>query len=299
MQRPSSLLIIDDDQHIYERVRDVLEGVVGAVDWCDRPERGIQTAISTQPDVILLDVNMPGMDGLKVCRLLKSADATRDVPVIFVTVERNVSSLERALDCGGADYVVKPFDDIELRARVRAAIRTKHMIDLLKEQARIDPLTGLCNRAALDDALEASVAAHARLGQPFALMMLDIDHFKGINDSHGHGVGDAILRGVADALSVRCRPYDTPGRFGGDEFAVVLGQTEGENARGAAARILECVRHVAPPETCPRSVTCSAGLTSTSALPDGFTPGDVLKAADEALYEAKASGRDRLAVSAV
>ena len=154
--------------------------------------------------------------------------------MLFLTIDRDVRHLEKALDCGGTDYILKPFNKLELLARVRAALRTKRMIDLLKVQARIDALTGLKNRASLDDALEAATSAHSRMGQPITLLMIDIDHFKRINDSHGHGIGDEVLRQVGSAIRVACRPYDTACRFGGDEFAVVFSDTQGFDAEQAA-----------------------------------------------------------------
>jgi diguanylate cyclase (GGDEF)-like protein len=292
------VLIIDDDRHVFTSVSELLTGLADEVEWASLPERGIRMAMQMRPDIILLDINMPNMDGLKVCRHLKEAEATRDVPVLFLTIESNVSSLARALDCGGADYILKPFNEIDLRARVRVALRTKRMIDLLKEQARIDALTGLSNRAGLDTALASSVAAHERLGQPFALLMLDIDRFKKINDEHGHGVGDEVLREIAASLRLGCRPYDTPCRFGGDEFGIVLDQTEGEHARMTGVRILEKIRLLSPGEArSALAVSCSAGVASTAELRAGFTVDDIVKAADAALYRAKRDGRDRLRIA--
>jgi diguanylate cyclase (GGDEF)-like protein len=292
------VLIIDDDRHVFTSVSELLTGLADEVEWASLPERGIRMAMQMRPDIILLDINMPNMDGLKVCRHLKEAEATRDVPVLFLTIESNVSSLARALDCGGADYILKPFNEIDLRARVRVALRTKRMIDLLKEQARIDALTGLSNRAGLDTALASSVAAHERLGQPFALLMLDIDRFKKINDEHGHGVGDEVLREIAASLRLGCRPYDTPCRFGGDEFGIVLDQTEGEHARMTGVRILERIRLLSPGEArSALAVSCSAGVASTAELRAGFTVDDIVKAADAALYRAKRDGRDRLRIA--
>ncbi len=294
----SRVLVIDDDRPIFEKVRALLEGIVGEVTWAGKPEEGIRQAINEQPDLILLDINMPRLDGLKVCRHLKETDAVRDIPVLFLTVERNVASLARALDCGGTDYILKPFNEVDLRARVRAALRTKRMIDLLKKQARIDALTSLSNRAALDQALDSAVASHTRHGQPFALLMLDVDHFKEVNDSHGHGVGDDVLREIASVLRSCCRPYDTPCRFGGDEFGVVLGQTDGHDANRVSTRILESFGGIRIKCTGgPISITCSAGLATTSELNDDFAAADVVKAADEALYRAKSEGRNRLCVA--
>lgn len=293
--RGARILIIDDDQHVFENVRNLLSNLAKGFEWASLPEQGIRLAIQSQPDVILLDVNMPGMDGLKVCRHLKETESTRDIPVIFLTVERNLSSLARALACGGSDYIMKPCNEVDLRARVRVALRSKRMIDLLKEQARIDALTGLSNRAAMDQALSSCVASHERLGQPFALLMVDIDHFKEINDRHGHGVGDDVLRDVAAALASRCRPYDVACRYGGDEFGIVLGQTEGEHAERASTRILDGVRGMMGNDDGEDlTVTCSGGLASTAEMPPGFNAEDVIKAADGALYLAKQAGRDQL-----
>ena len=289
------ILIIDDDERIYHRIRRLLSDRVGRIAWAERPEEGLRMALSDPPDVVLLDINMPNMDGLKVCRHLKEASRTRDVPVLFLTVDSNMNSLARALDCGGADYILKPFNEVDLRSRLRVALRTKQMIDLLKERARLDALTGLANRAAFDDALAAAMSERERLGHPFALLMLDVDRFKQINDRHGHAVGDELLRELASGIRTRCRPYDTPCRFGGDEFGVILGQIESSHARSAARRIIGGVTIL--PERDDRlaiEARCSAGLASSELLPDGFDTGDIVKAADVALYRAKQQGRNRL-----
>jgi len=297
----SKILVIDDDQHVYEAVDNLLGPSTGEILWASLPEQGIRMTLQHRPDLVLLDINMPNMDGLKVCRHLKETEATRDIPILFLTVEHNIDSLARALDCGGADYILKPFHVIDLRARVRVALRSKRMIDMLKEQARIDALTGLSNRAALDAALASAVAGHHRLGQPFALLMLDVDHFKGINDRHGHGVGDDLLREVAAGLRAGSRPYDTPCRFGGDEFGIVLGQTEGPDADRAASRILEGLKGISIKEDgdVVEQITCSAGLASTAELPPEFSGADMVKSADGALYQAKRDGRNRLCMAAV
>jgi diguanylate cyclase (GGDEF)-like protein len=181
---------------------------------------------------------------------------------------------------------------------VKAALRTKRMLDLLLEQARIDALTGLKNRAAMDDALVAATAAYVRAGQPFALLMIDLDHFKEINDTYGHGAGDAVLSKIGTSLSDRCRPYDSACRFGGDEFGVILGHTEGANARQAAERIMSGVIEVeVQAAEAVVVVKSSAGLASSAEMPDSFEPADLLKVADEALYRAKREGRGRLVVA--
>jgi diguanylate cyclase (GGDEF)-like protein len=291
----TTVLLIDDDEAIHDAVDTILEHVVERILHTTRPDEGIRMAIRHQPDVILLDVNMPGMDGLKVCRHVKETDELRDTPVLFLTVDRSVQQIEKALDVGGTDYIMKPCNDLELRARVRVALRTKRMFDMLKEQARVDALTGLKNRAALDDALDAAVAAYDRLGETVSLLMLDLDHFKRVNDEHGHGVGDQLLQRVGAVIGARHRPYDVACRFGGDEFAVVYARSELPDAVRAAQRLLSGIKEIVVMAGRHRiTTTVSGGLVSLTELGPEAEAADLLKAADAALYRAKCEGRDRL-----
>jgi diguanylate cyclase (GGDEF)-like protein len=292
-------LVIDDDPSIHRQVEEALcPQIVDVVLSNDKSSDGIRTALADPPDVILLDVNIPVMDGFKVCQLLKENLTTRDVPIVFITIDKNVVHLARALDCGAADWISKPVNPIELKARVRVVLREKAMVDLLKEQARLDALTGLHNRAAFDDALTAATSTWDRTRTPVSLLLLDLDHFKRVNDDHGHGVGDEMLRAVGIAIRDCCRPYDTPCRFGGDEFAVILNQSAGDAAVCAAVRLRETLSllEVAAGATqlCPST---SAGLVSTDGLDRSFEPSELLEAADTALYQAKNAGRDQLAVA--
>ena len=291
----ATLLLIDDDKVIHDSIEPPLADVVDRFLHAMAPEEGLRLALSELPDVILLDVNMPGIDGLKVCRLLKESPTTRDIPVIFLTIERNIRNLARAFDIGGSDYVVKPFNGVELHARVSVAMRTKRTFDLLKEQARVDALTGLDNRAALEASLAAAVSSYERNGHPLSLLIVDLDDFKRINDTYGHGIGDELLRKVGACLRTSSRPYDVPCRYGGDEFVVLLGATEGTTARMVAERILSSLRAV-PFEVHgkPVPIRASAGLATSASMRCDFTPDDLLKAADRALYVAKRSGGDRL-----
>jgi diguanylate cyclase (GGDEF)-like protein len=293
----TTILVIDDDQAIHDAVEELLDGVVDWILKARHPGDGVRIAIQQKPDVILLDVNMPQMDGFKVCHLIKENESTKDIPIIFLTIDENVEHLAKALDCGGSDYILKPFNAIELDARVRVALRTKRMFDMLREQARIDALTGLKNRAAMDDALAAAISAHQRMGQSLAFLMIDLDHFKEINDTFGHGVGDSVLRGIGSTLRSRCRPYDVACRFGGDEFCVILGHTEGPDAEQVAARILSGINAVKVRAGGTRvTVGSSGGLVSAAEMPPDFEASDLIKAADEALYRAKHEGRSRLVV---
>ena len=292
-------LVIDDDATVHSLVKEALEPhIVERVLGARLPGDGIRTAIDQLPAVILLDINMPEMDGFKVCRLLKENELTRDAAILFLTVEHNVVHLARGFDCGATDYIRKPVNPIELQARVRVALRDKQLVELLREQARIDALTGLMNRAALDDALAGVASARERTGAPAGLLMLDVDHFKDINDARGHGAGDELLRAIGKTIRTCCRPYDTPCRFGGDEFAVIFGQVEGDRARSAAERLLEELRRLEVSTVAGAlEFTMSAGLVTTGELPASFSPSQLLEAADAALYAAKTGGRDRLVLA--
>ena len=286
-----TILVIDDDASIHRAVEQHLEGVVDQVLKADSPIKGLQIAIQEKPDVILLDVNMPQIDGFKVCRNLQENPTTHDIPILFLTADQNPNNLAKALDAGASDNA------IELEARVRVALRTKQMIDLLRERARIDALTGLNNRAAMDDALIAATSAFKRTGQSLALLMIDLDHFKEINDTYGHGVGDDVIRKVGASIRAGRRPYDIACRFGGDEFGVILAQAE-TSAEKISKRILDKINQIKIRAGGDEiEVACSGGLASAAGLPSGFEPADLLKAADKALYSAKSDGRNRLALA--
>jgi two-component system cell cycle response regulator len=292
-----ALLIVDDDRCVHEALEAALDGRVDRILHAYDPEAALRIAAESRLDAILLDVNLPRMDGLKLCRHLKDTPNTRDVPIVFLTVEANVQRLARALEIGATDYIRKPVDPIELRARVEAALRLRRMITLLRDQAWIDPLTGLKNRAALDDSLGAAAAAFERVGQPAALLLLDLDDFKRVNDLHGHGVGDELLRGVAAAIQSCCRPYDTPARFGGDEFAILYTNTERGGAHRAAERLLGAVHRVEPPGG--RGAVrarASGGLVCAESGGELFEAAELMKIADAALYEAKRAGGGCLVV---
>ncbi|MBW2293506.1 MAG: diguanylate cyclase [Deltaproteobacteria bacterium] len=282
------VLIIDDDESVHtEADRALGPPLAHQLLHARLPGDGIRMAVEMCPDVILLDINMPDMDGFKVCRALKENAATRDIPILFLTVDTKVNTIARALDCGAVDYVAKPFSRVELEARMRVALRGKNLIELLKDQARVDALTGLMNRAALDDALSAVVSSCVRTGTVASLLMFDIDHFKQINDQHGHGVGDEVLRALGACVKKCSRPYDTSCRYGGDEFAVIYGHTE--NRLLSEIRLIEV-----PAGDQVIGVSVSGGLVTTAQLDEYSSPADLMKKADVCLYSAKEAGRDRI-----
>ena len=195
---------------------------------------GLEAAERERPDLILLDLDMPDMSGFEVCRALKANTDLCMIPVIFLSGSGTDDDKVVGLDLGAVDYVTKPFDVFELRARVRAALRTKRLQDLLIHFGQVDPLTELNNRRVLMERLREEWARIQRHSGSLAFIMADIDHFKRINDAHGHPQGDRVLCEVAKAIASECRQSDIPGRYGGEEFAVVCVESDAESAAGGS-----------------------------------------------------------------
>jgi diguanylate cyclase (GGDEF)-like protein len=251
---------------------------------------GLEVARRENPDLILLDVDMPDMSGFDVCRALKADPELCMIPVLFLSGSGTAEDKVKGLDLGAVDYVTKPFDTFELRARVRAALRTKHLQDLLIEHAHIDPLTGLPNRRALMERLECQWARIARHGGQLSFVMADIDHFKRVNDAHGHQIGDKMLQKVAAVIAQQCREVDLPARYGGEEFSIVVADETTSGATRLADRCREKiakVRLAVNGETV--AVTASFGVADAN---NASSLEVLMKHADEALYRAKEAGRN-------
>jgi len=253
---------------------------------------GLEAARREKPDLILLDVDMPDMSGFDVCRTLKSDGELSMIPVIFLTGSTDTADKVKGLDLGAVDYVTKPFDAFELRARVRAALRTKHLQDLLTEHARIDPLTELWNRRALMDRLDQEWSRINRYDCSIACVMVDLDHFKRINDAHGHRIGDEMLRLVAKVLADQCRQSDLAARYGGEEF-ILLAPNEG--AAGAVRLAERCRQEIEEirMEVGGREVTVTASFGVADSA-SASSPEEMIGSADAALYQAKRDGRNRV-----
>jgi two-component system cell cycle response regulator len=252
-------------------------------------EEGLDTAKTLRPDVILLDVEMPTPNGFEVCRRLKEDPEFANTPVIFLTGVSSTEEKIRGLNLGAIDYVTKPFDAAELQARVRAALRNKELLDLLAKKAMIDGLTGLYNRGYLNQRLAEELAHSRRHNRPMSCVMLDVDHFKSINDTHGHGFGDFVLKEVACILQQHCRAEDIACRYGGEEFAVLARETGAEAAMPFAERLRAAI--AAGPFSrgaISVSVTVSLGVADLGDGADGL-----VEHADRALYQSKRDGRNR------
>lgn len=237
----ASILVIDDTVDI----SDILENVLSAEGWechsAPDAEQGLAYALANPPDLILLDVTLPDMDGFEVCRRLRDDNKTADIPIIFLTAHARAHERVQGLDAGGNDYIVKPFNIDELLARVRVALRTKSAQDILRQAntqlvtlAQTDPLTGLHNRRYLDDRLGEEVVRALRYGYPLSCCLLDVDNFKTVNDTYGHQDGDQVLRRLGNILRDHVRRDDLVARYGGEEFIILLIQQDQQGAISVA-----------------------------------------------------------------
>lgn len=251
---------------------------------------GLERARIEKPDLVLLDLDMPDMSGFDVCRALKADPDLFTIPVVFLSGSSTAEDKIKGLDLGAVDYVTKPFDAFELRARVRAALRTKRIQDLLIKHAHIDPLTGLPNRRALMERLHQEWARMTRADGRLSFIMADVDHFKKVNDAYGHNVGDRLLQEVARAIASQCRAADFPGRYGGEEFAIIVPDEAASETAHLAERCRRAVQSARLPAAPESAVaTASFGVADATGLP---SPEALVQSADEALYEAKSAGRN-------
>ncbi len=265
-------------------------------------QRALAIAQSAEkPDLILLDVMMPEMDGYEVCRRLKDSPATKNIPVIFVTALDTAHNEEMGLDLGAADYITKPFVLPIVRARVRNFIAFKQNFDLLESLAFIDGLTRLANRRRFDQAIEVEWKRALRSGTSLSVVFADIDNFKKYNDHFGHGKGDECLAKVATVFSKTfCRPGDIAARYGGEEFVAILPETDTDGAAEVAERFRAGVYALslpAAPSANAPCVTVSVGYAS-ACLNRDHTVAALVEEADKALYRAKEGGRNRIATAA-
>lgn len=246
------------------------------------------------PDLILLDVMMPGMTGYEVCEQLKQDSDTASIPVIFITSLNEEEDEEKGLKLGAVDYITKPFRAAIVLARIENHLKLKSYQDLLKRQSNLDGLTGLPNRRAFDELLGQEWRRGARLKSPLSLIMLDIDHFKQYNDFYGHLAGDECLRQVGRQLATVGRSIDFVGRYGGEEFVCILPHTNLEGAAKVAERLQSAVRELQishERSSAGEHVSISMGV-ATVVPSGGCSEEELIAAADQQLYAAKGAGRD-------
>ncbi|PUB25400.1 response regulator receiver modulated diguanylate cyclase [Promicromonospora sp. AC04] len=298
----TTVLVADDSLVIRAVVRDGLESegyrVVEAVDGVD----AVRRCREDPPDVVLLDVEMPGLDGFQVLSELKGDAELRDIPVVFLTGRSTLDDVVAGLRGGAHDYLRKPFEDPELLARVAAAAHVKKLQDQLQQRnaeleqlSRTDSLTGLYNRRHLAEELDRLHSDSVRRQYPLCVVLFDLDHFKRVNDTYGHSAGDQVLRAFAGHLRGELRAGDIGGRWGGEEFLVILPDTGLDGALVVADRIRSATA-ASPVVVDGKSITvtvsggCAAGPAGTADA--------TVSLADVCMYRAKSSGRNRVAAAA-
>ncbi|OGB03361.1 MAG: diguanylate cyclase response regulator [Burkholderiales bacterium RIFCSPLOWO2_12_FULL_64_99] len=295
-ERKPRLLVVDDQptniQVLYRVFADDCQ-----VFMATSGEQALHTAREEAPDVILLDVMMPDMDGYEVCRQLKQDSATRDIPILFVTAHHEAQEEARGLACGAVDFITKPIHPAVVRARVHTHLTLKRQTDVLKRLVFIDALTHVFNRRYFDERLTDEWGRAQRTGKPLCLILIDVDFFKQFNDMNGHQRGDDALRQVAHALkAATLRPGDVVCRYGGEEFACLLPNTDLDGALQVAQRMKLAVRELAIAHTASgvaEVLTISAGLAVRPPASDRDAAA-LVALADAQLYRAKAEGRARV-----
>jgi diguanylate cyclase (GGDEF)-like protein len=301
-----SVLIIDDSQQERNEIKDVLEktGLFDAFYEASDGLKGFKIMLSNPPDLIVCDLIMPNFDGFKFLRLKRARQDYDNIPVLIVTGRDDMNDKIRGLEEGAQDYVLKPFNPLELVARVKAHLRIKLLQDELKQVnekletlSNTDPLTELYNRRYFFNILEKEFERTKRYNRALSLLMVDIDFFKAVNDKCGHLTGDKVLTVVARVLKTDLRKIDSCARYGGEEFVILLPETDINGATSVGNRYLSEIREQDLSDICMKikAITVSVGVVC---LPnDDIKTTDVfLKCADDALYTAKKQGRNKMII---
>ncbi len=294
-------LLVVDDQPLNIRVMHEIFGADHEVLMATSGAEALEICRRQVPDLVLLDVSMPDLDGLEVCRQLKADPLLQDVPVIFVTAGNTPEEESRGFAAGAVDFITKPVNPVVVRARVRTHLTLKAQSDLLRNLAYVDGLTGIANRRRFEETLAREWRTCARSGEGLTVGMIDVDHFKLFNDRYGHPAGDDCLRRIAQAIQGRLRrPRDLVARYGGEEFACIVPASSANNVTTLFEQIRESIVALRiPHESSPTSPLVSISLGFQHAVPNAHTaPGDWIATADEWLYEAKQQGRNRVVGSA-
>jgi diguanylate cyclase (GGDEF)-like protein len=287
----STVLIVDDSPSNIRVMAAVLQERY-RVKTATSGQQCLDMALRHKPDLILLDIEMPGISGYETCRELKDMSETRDIPVIFVTGRDNIEDEEMGLRIGAVDYITKPIRPVILSARVDTHVTLKRQQDRLLQLAMHDQLTGLYNRHYMLEMVDQRLSRARRHNTPLSLLIVDLDHFKRINDTHGHIVGDQILEQVSALLNQQCRTEDTVTRFGGEEFLILMEPCSLNQAHYKAEVMRHQISELMPSGI---EVTVSIGAAEFSDSDTNFN--DMLKRADDALYRAKANGRNQTELS--
>jgi two-component system cell cycle response regulator len=299
------VLIIDDRASTAERLASSLSGEQTA-DIESNPAEALFHATEGNYDLVIISLALADHDALRLCSQLRSLERTRNVPILAICEVEDNARMVRGLEIGVNDYLLRPIDKNELHARVRTQIRKKRYTERLRdnvqmsiEMAITDPLTGLYNRRYMENHLSALVEQAAARGKPLTALVLDIDYFKSINDTHGHDAGDDVLRQFATRIRKSIRGIDLACRFGGEEFVIVMPETDMAVATIVAERLRRRIASEAfsiQQGSGAIEVTISIGIATLDATDDNAN--SILKRADQALYRAKRDGRNRVVADA-
>lgn len=299
------VLVAEDSATARAALRMHLEATGYAVVEAEDGSQALDVAKRERPDVILLDVEMPVLDGHAVLAALNGDDDLRDIPVVFLTGRTDSDEVVASLSAGAHDYLRKPFEIPELIARVSAAARVKQLQDELRRRndeldfySRLDSLTGLWNRRHTEERLAALCSASRRHSFAVSVLVIDLDHFKAVNDRHGHAAGDAVLKAAAESIRDHMRTEDVVGRWGGEEFVAIVPYIGEAGAATVAHRIRAALEEgvVVLDDGTEVRVTASIGVCTRSA--DKAVPSEIFEAADRALYDAKNGGRNQVVAAA-
>lgn len=283
------ILIVEDDPLQAQHYEAILTDAGMVVQTLANPFDIMDKLSDFRPELVLMDIHMPGCSGAELAGLIRTYEEWISLPVIYLSAETDLDQQLMAMSRGGDDFIMKTITDSRLVASVRVRAARFRKLDSLMSR---DGLTGLLKHSRIKEALEVEVGRSERNSLPLSVVMLDLDHFKTINDTHGHAAGDQVIRAIAHLLRHQLRKSDLIGRYGGEEFVVILPDTNPEIAKKLMAEALEQFRKlVFKSETEEFQVTFSAGIASTA---DQVSPAALLAFADKALYQAKAEGRNRI-----
>ncbi len=302
---PLGVLIVEDDREVRDMVTMMVEGMGHAVVTAVNGKDALTRLRGQSVDIVLLDLMMPEMDGFEFCQKVREDPTLRDLHIIITSARDALEDKVRGLELGAADYLTKPFSLTELQARIKVGeriVRYQKMLRaqqaLLEDLVRKDELTGLANRRSVEERLREELPRAERYKHALSVLLVDIDHFKTVNDTYGHSYGDVVLKEVAQTFARQSRATDLCARYGGEEFVILLPETSLPEARLVGERLCVAVRDLSFTQAGKAvHVTASFGVTTVNTdHPESLD--ELMEQADQALYAAKRNGRDRVEVYA-
>lgn len=292
----SKILVVDDDKLSLTLMTNILKAEGYMVYPFDNGSSILEMVYLIKPSAILLDIILPGIDGFEICKMLKGDIQTQDIPIIMITGRTHSSDVKKALELGAFDYIKKPIDEVELAARVKSVLRYNEYQEKLKAMAIKDGLTGLYNHTFLIEILEKEIKKHEKKSSGISFAMVDIDHFKKVNDVYGHLFGDKVLKGLSDILSESVANFGIAGRYGGEEFGIIFTNSDKEGLYNLCEKLRRNVQdnefQIGNDKV---KITVSIGACFKENSKN-LKSDEIIRQADEALYKAKSSGRNKVEI---